>query len=75
MYHLYSEPNERNTKNAYNVGELEQWCLCTLGYLKSFSRQYASEVSLPSLIGVSQYFYMKILLDQLIGKGQFFYIK
>ncbi|ONL98003.1 Nuclear cap-binding protein subunit 1 [Zea mays] len=39
-----SEPNERNTKNAYNVGELEQWCLCTLGYLKSFSRQYASEI-------------------------------
>ncbi|CAD6203621.1 unnamed protein product [Miscanthus lutarioriparius] len=39
-----SEPNGRNTKNGYNVGELEQWCLCTLGYLKSFSRQYASEI-------------------------------
>ncbi|CAL4914371.1 unnamed protein product [Urochloa decumbens] len=39
-----SEPNGQNTKNGYNVGELEQWCLCTLGYLKSFSRQYATEI-------------------------------
>jgi len=39
-----SEPNGQNTKNDYNVGELEQWCLCTLGYLKSFSRQYATEI-------------------------------
>ncbi|KAF8721056.1 hypothetical protein HU200_023470 [Digitaria exilis] len=39
-----SEPNGPNTKNSYNVGELEQWCLCTLGYLKSFSRQYATEI-------------------------------
>ncbi|XP_004984400.3 LOW QUALITY PROTEIN: nuclear cap-binding protein subunit 1 [Setaria italica] len=39
-----SEPNGQNTKDGYNVGELEQWCLCTLGYLKSFSRQYATEI-------------------------------
>lgn len=28
----------------YAVGEKEQWCLSTLGYVKAFSRQYASEV-------------------------------
>ncbi|KAI4373656.1 hypothetical protein MLD38_011761 [Melastoma candidum] len=28
----------------YNVGEKEQWCLSTLGHLKAFSRQYASEI-------------------------------
>ncbi|CAI0546787.1 unnamed protein product [Linum tenue] len=32
------------TKKSYNIGEKEQWCLSTLGYIKSFSRQYASEV-------------------------------
>jgi hypothetical protein len=42
---FHSEPNGQNAKSGYNVGELEQWCLCTLGYLKSFSRQYATEVS------------------------------
>lgn len=31
--------------SVYNVGEKEQWCLSTLGYLKAFSRQYASEVN------------------------------
>lgn len=39
-----SELNGQNTKVGYSVGELEQWCLCTLGYLKSFSRQYATEI-------------------------------
>ncbi|KAK3147275.1 hypothetical protein QOZ80_3BG0280370 [Eleusine coracana subsp. coracana] len=39
-----SDPNGQDPKNGYNVGELEQWCLCTLGYLKSFSRQYATEI-------------------------------
>uniref|UniRef100_A0A0A9DF86 Uncharacterized protein n=1 Tax=Arundo donax TaxID=35708 RepID=A0A0A9DF86_ARUDO len=39
-----SEPNGQNRNKGYNVGELEQWCLCTLGYLKSFSRQYATEI-------------------------------
>uniref|UniRef100_A0A0D9VTY5 Nuclear cap-binding protein subunit 1 n=1 Tax=Leersia perrieri TaxID=77586 RepID=A0A0D9VTY5_9ORYZ len=38
-----SHPNGQNKKAGHNVGELEQWCLCTLGYLKSFSRQYATE--------------------------------
>ncbi|KAL0306100.1 UNVERIFIED_CONTAM: Nuclear cap-binding protein subunit [Sesamum radiatum] len=28
----------------YNVGEKEQWCLTTLGYVKAFTRQYASEI-------------------------------
>ncbi|KAL6649921.1 hypothetical protein ACP70R_014145 [Stipagrostis hirtigluma subsp. patula] len=41
---INSEPNGQSTKNGYNVAELEQWCLCTLGYLKSFSRQYATEI-------------------------------
>uniref|UniRef100_A0ACD5XLI2 Uncharacterized protein n=1 Tax=Avena sativa TaxID=4498 RepID=A0ACD5XLI2_AVESA len=36
--------NGQNTKAGYSIGELEQWCLCTLGYLKSFSRQYATEI-------------------------------
>lgn len=39
-----SQVNGENTKATYTIGELEQWCLCTLGYLKSFSRQYATEV-------------------------------
>ncbi|KAL5209716.1 hypothetical protein ABZP36_005339 [Zizania latifolia] len=39
-----SQPNGENKKVGHNVGELEQWCLCTLGYLKSFSRQYATEI-------------------------------
>ncbi|KAK3151596.1 hypothetical protein QOZ80_3AG0247890 [Eleusine coracana subsp. coracana] len=39
-----SDPNGQDPKNGYNIGELEQWCLCTLGYLKSFSRQYATEI-------------------------------
>lgn len=29
---------------GYTVGEKEQWCLSTLGYVKAFSRQYASEI-------------------------------
>ncbi|KAL6902082.1 hypothetical protein ACP4OV_004958 [Aristida adscensionis] len=41
---MNSEPNGQNANNGYNVAELEQWCLCTLGYLKSFSRQYATEI-------------------------------
>lgn len=39
-----SQLNGQNTKVGYSIGELEQWCLCTLGYLKSFSRQYATEI-------------------------------
>uniref|UniRef100_A0A0E0KDN4 Nuclear cap-binding protein subunit 1 n=1 Tax=Oryza punctata TaxID=4537 RepID=A0A0E0KDN4_ORYPU len=39
-----SQLNGQNKKIGHNVGELEQWCLCTLGYLKSFSRQYATEI-------------------------------
>ncbi|CAI0546789.1 unnamed protein product [Linum tenue] len=35
---------ESGSSNVYNIGEKEQWCLSTLGYIKSFSRQYASEV-------------------------------
>ncbi|XP_022988026.1 nuclear cap-binding protein subunit 1-like [Cucurbita maxima] len=33
-----------STEHAYTVGENEQWCLTTLGYVKAFSRQYASEI-------------------------------
>uniref|UniRef100_A0A0E0GMC2 Nuclear cap-binding protein subunit 1 n=1 Tax=Oryza nivara TaxID=4536 RepID=A0A0E0GMC2_ORYNI len=39
-----SQLNGQNKKISHNVGELEQWCLCTLGYLKSFSRKYATEI-------------------------------
>ncbi|CAI0450222.1 unnamed protein product [Linum tenue] len=35
---------EGGSSNIYNIGEKEQWCLSTLGYIKSFSRQYASEL-------------------------------
>lgn len=38
-----SQPNG-GTSNVYNIGEKEQWCLSTLGYVKAFSRQYASEI-------------------------------
>lgn len=41
-------PNKSNSNggagNNYNIGEKEQWCLSTLGYVKAFSRQYASEI-------------------------------
>ncbi|KAL2473257.1 Nuclear cap-binding protein subunit 1 [Forsythia ovata] len=30
--------------NGYIVGEKEQWCLSTLGYVRAFTRQYASEI-------------------------------
>ncbi|KAI4350445.1 hypothetical protein L6164_004900 [Bauhinia variegata] len=39
-----SQSNGGRADNAYNVGEKEQWCLTTLGYVKAFSRQYASEI-------------------------------
>jgi hypothetical protein len=39
-----SQLNGQNAKAGYSIGELEQWGLCTLGHLKSFSRQYATEV-------------------------------
>ncbi|KAL6562434.1 Nucleic acid dioxygenase ALKBH1 [Orobanche gracilis] len=41
---LRSHSNGRGTKNGYNVGEKEQWCISTLGYVKAFTRQYASEI-------------------------------
>ncbi|KAK4439555.1 Nuclear cap-binding protein subunit [Sesamum alatum] len=39
-----SHDNGGRSKNGYNVGEKEQWCLTTLGYVKAFTRQYASEI-------------------------------
>ncbi|XP_022728993.1 nuclear cap-binding protein subunit 1 isoform X2 [Durio zibethinus] len=39
-----SRSNGGRTTNIYNVREKEQWCLSTLGYVKAFSRQYASEI-------------------------------
>uniref|UniRef100_A0A1D1Y1B5 Nuclear cap-binding protein subunit 1 n=1 Tax=Anthurium amnicola TaxID=1678845 RepID=A0A1D1Y1B5_9ARAE len=36
--------NGERTINGYNVGEQEQWCRSTLGYVKAFSRQYADEI-------------------------------
>ncbi|KAJ6309993.1 hypothetical protein OIU76_014855 [Salix suchowensis] len=39
-----SQSNGGKDSNIYNVGEKEQWCLSTLGYVKAFARQYASEI-------------------------------
>lgn len=33
-----------NPKKKTEIGEREQWCLSTLGYLTAFTRQYANEV-------------------------------
>jgi len=41
---LYSQSNGEKKVGAYIVGEKEQWCITTLGYVKAFSRQYAAEV-------------------------------
>lgn len=69
FFSLHSEPNGQNTKDGYNVGELEQWCLCTLGYLKSFSRQYATEVSIAMPLLKFSYFCMDIKLYQIVVKN------
>lgn len=39
-----SNSNGGRTSSGYSVTEGEQWCLSTLGYVKAFSRQYATEV-------------------------------
>ncbi|KAH1194199.1 Nuclear cap-binding protein subunit 1 [Glycine max] len=39
-----SQTNGEKKGGAYNVGEKEQWCIITLGYVKAFSRQYAAEI-------------------------------
>ncbi|XP_010521542.1 PREDICTED: nuclear cap-binding protein subunit 1 [Tarenaya hassleriana] len=39
-----SESKGDKSESLYKVGEREQWCLSTLGYLKAFTRQYASEI-------------------------------
>ncbi|KAF9621019.1 hypothetical protein IFM89_015841 [Coptis chinensis] len=36
--------NGARSSNGYNMGEKEQWCSSTLGYVKAFSRQYATEI-------------------------------
>ncbi|CAO2822875.1 unnamed protein product [Amaranthus hypochondriacus] len=36
--------NGRKGSDAYNLSEIDQWGLSTLGYVKAFSRQYASEI-------------------------------
>ncbi|GMH26023.1 hypothetical protein Nepgr_027866 [Nepenthes gracilis] len=41
---LRSTSNGGTRYNAYCLGENEQWCLTTLGYVKAFSRQYSSEI-------------------------------
>ncbi|CAN7012240.1 hypothetical protein IGI04_012606 [Brassica rapa subsp. trilocularis] len=33
-----------NPKKKTEIGEREQWCLSTLGYLTAFTRQYANEI-------------------------------
>lgn len=35
---------ENGSPKRYTTSEKEQWCLSTLGYVKAFSRQYASEI-------------------------------
>ncbi|KAJ0979646.1 hypothetical protein J5N97_015120 [Dioscorea zingiberensis] len=39
-----SQSNGEKGTKLYNIGEREQWCLTTLGYVKAFSRQYAAEI-------------------------------
>ncbi|KAG9143898.1 hypothetical protein Leryth_016096 [Lithospermum erythrorhizon] len=39
-----SHSNGRQSSNSYNVKENVQWCLSTLAYVKSITRQYASEI-------------------------------
>ncbi|KAH7844207.1 hypothetical protein Vadar_025482 [Vaccinium darrowii] len=39
-----SHSNGGSAGNGYKVGEKEQWCLSTLGYVKALTRQYASEI-------------------------------
>ncbi|XP_078440701.1 ARM repeat superfamily protein isoform X2 [Wolffia australiana] len=36
--------SDNRTRKSYDVGEQEQWCRSTLGHVKAFSRQYASEI-------------------------------
>ncbi|MFS7984951.1 putative nuclear cap-binding protein subunit 1 [Helianthus anomalus] len=38
------ENGNSKRNSGYIIGEKEQWCLSTLGYVKAFSRQYASEI-------------------------------
>ncbi|XP_047334157.1 nuclear cap-binding protein subunit 1-like [Impatiens glandulifera] len=39
-----SHPNGEKHGSSYDLGENEQWCLSTLGYLKAITRQFASEI-------------------------------
>lgn len=39
-----NQSNGDATNRDYSLGDREQWCRSTLGYVKAFSRQYASEV-------------------------------
>ncbi|XP_042380485.1 nuclear cap-binding protein subunit 1-like [Zingiber officinale] len=39
-----SENNGERVTHSYDIKEQDQWCLCTLGYLKAISRQYATEI-------------------------------
>ncbi|KAK9084179.1 hypothetical protein Scep_030650 [Stephania cephalantha] len=39
-----SNANGEKSSKIYNIGEKEQWCLTTLGYVKSLSRQYAAQI-------------------------------
>ncbi|GAB2281271.1 Nucleic acid dioxygenase ALKBH1 [Dionaea muscipula] len=39
-----SMANGEQGNHVYSLGENEQWCLTTLGYVKAFSRQYSSEI-------------------------------
>lgn len=52
---MYSQTNGEKKGGAYNVGEKEQWCIITLGYVKAFSRQYAAEVLFDSLLAFEYY--------------------
>lgn len=40
---------KKSRSNGENAGieERKQWCSSTLGYVKAFTRQYASEVRVP----------------------------
>ncbi|URE04463.1 MIF4G like [Musa troglodytarum] len=47
MDHDNGRKDDRNSEKVthrYSIKEQDQWCLCTLGYVKAFSRQYATEI-------------------------------
>lgn len=61
MLHLFSsQANGQASQNIYTIGEEEELCRVTLGYMKAFSRQYAAEVQ------YLDYFYLLVFWCKLL---------